>query len=77
MENYLDKLKKVVVGSTVYIKSVYSEPLPAKIVELEGSIATLDCNGNDDIPWKFSIKTSDALTPPYAYWISTEKGNNP
>ena len=73
MVNYLDKLKKVGVGSTVYIKSVHSQPIRSKIVELDGSIATLDCSGNDDIPWKFSIETSDALTPPFAYWISTEK----
>ncbi len=73
MANYLDKLKKVGVGSTVYIKSVHSQPIRSKIVELDGSIATLDCSGNDDIPWKFSIETSDALTPPFAYWISTEK----
>jgi len=77
MGYYLDKLKKVGVGSTVYIKSVHSQPIRSKIVELDGSIATLNCNGNDDIPWKFSIETSDALTPPFAYWISTEKGNNP
>ena len=73
MANYLDKLKNVGVGSTVYIKSVHSQPIRSKIVELDGSIATLDCNGNNDIPWKFSIETSDALTPPFAYWISTEK----
>jgi hypothetical protein len=75
--NYLDKLKNVRVGSTVFIKGRDSSPLKAKIIELENNIATLDCNGNNNQPWQFSIETSDAITSPFAYWISTEKGNNP
>jgi len=77
MGNYLDKLKNVKVGSKVFIKGRDSSPLKATIIKLEDNIATLDCEGNDNQPWKFSIETSDAITPPFAYWISTEKGNNP
>jgi hypothetical protein len=75
--NYLDKLKNVRVGSKVFIKNRDSMTLRATIIELEDNVATLDCVGNNNTPWKFSIETSDAITPPLAYWISTEKGNNP
>jgi len=73
--SYLDKLKKVKVGDTVYIKCRDFPPSPYKIIAIDGDVATLNCNGNDDTPWKFSISTSDAVTPPMAYWISTEAKN--
>lgn len=74
---YLEKLQKVKVGDTVFIKGRDSIPYPQKVISIENDAVTLDCDGNDGVPWKFSIKTSNAIIPPTAYWISTEKGNNP
>ena len=72
---YLEKLQKVKVGDTVFIKCRDFPPSTHKIISIKNDVATLDCDGDDNSPWKFSIKTSDALTAPFAYWISTEKGN--
>lgn len=74
---YLEKLQKVKVGDTVFIKGKYSIPCPQKIISIEDDEATLDCNGNNEVAWKFSIKTSNSLIEPTEYWISTEAGNNP
>jgi len=74
---YLEKLQKVKVGDTVFIKGRDTIPSPHRIVSIENGVATLDCDGNDKLAWKFSIKTSDAVTAPFAYWISTEKRNCP
>lgn len=74
---YLEKLQSVKVGDTVFIKGKYSIPCPQKIISIENDVATLDCNGNNEVAWKFSIKTGDSLIPPTEYWISTEEGNNP
>ena len=74
---YLEKLQKVKVGDTVFIKGRDTIPSPQKIVSIKKDEATLDCNGNDDKPWRFSISTSNAINPPTAYWISCDKGNNP
>ena len=74
---YLEKLQKVRVGDYVYIKGRDSISDKMKIISISGDQATLDCNGNDDKPWRFSISTSNAINPPTAYWISCDKGNNP
>ena len=72
---YLEKLQKVKVGDIVFIKGRDSIPMRQKIVSIEKDIATLDCKANDNLDWKFSIKTSDSVVAPFAYWISTEEVN--
>lgn len=72
---YLEKLQKVKVGDIVFIKGRDSIPMRQKIVSIENDIAVLDCKANDDVDWKFSIKTSDSMVAPFGYWISTEEGN--
>lgn len=76
--NYLEKLQKIKVGDTVWVKSKDGYNHKQKIISIENNIVTIDCFGNDENEyWKFSLKDSNAITPPTAYWISTEKKNNP
>lgn len=74
---YLEKLQKVKSGDFVYVKERDYVSGKHKIISINEDIVTLDCDGNDDLPWKFSIKTSNAVTAPFSYWISTDKNNNP
>ena len=74
---YLEKLQSVEVGDYVFIKGRDSVSSKVEILSIDEDEATLDCDGNDNVPWRFSISTSNAINPPTAYWISCDEGNNP